>query len=189
MTCPKNSMPLTITLARHRFLAKRKPKSARTSGSEPRRFNLSLTPYYSLLAMHPHVLTTHAYSQLFPAEPLQEPIESVPIDILCTSRLDLALSSARMHLLCLIQYTTEEERLCVQPRQKIGRRLITLSYFDLGGRTTKTQPRGGPPTRQDVTTNITRYRCSSPRSSHFRATPWMILAMAWHGGMALRDET
>lgn len=53
---------MTITLARHRFLAKKKPKSARTSGSEPRRFNLSQTPYYSLLAMRPYALTTHACS-------------------------------------------------------------------------------------------------------------------------------
>lgn len=37
------------------------------------------------------------------------------------------------------------------PRQKIGRRLITRSYFDLGGKTNETQPRGRdhPPRRDN----------------------------------------
>lgn len=109
--------------------------------------------------------------------------------------LDLAIGSGSSILLasiCFVQYATERKRLCVQPRQKIGRRLITLSYFDPGqemerrrGLSLK-EERAHPPR---LTTNHTRYRCSQPRSSHLPATPWMILAMARHCGMALLDET
>lgn len=51
----------------------------------------------------------HPYIDLFPAEPLQEPIESVPIGRTFGPRDWIWLfHSARIHLLCAIRHRTKE---------------------------------------------------------------------------------